>query len=281
MPIRLIALDLDGTLLNGQTEISRQDLAAIHAAQCMGAKVVIVTGRRFHSARPFVEQVDGSLVVISSNGARIGSLAGEVYYRNFLPSAVAQQVIEAAHEYRGYAVVIFDVPGQGQLIMHTGAVPDGPAGWYMRNSHPCLVQTSDLSAAITSDPVQVMFGGPLDQVSPIVPILRASPVHSLCNLTWTKYLGRDVSLLDVMNRGCSKGSGLAFWANQCGIEPEDVMAIGDNQNDAEMLQFAGRPVLTANHNYDVVPPGWAVTLSNNEHGVAAAIERYVLSQSRR
>ncbi|MGH9438064.1 MAG: HAD hydrolase family protein, partial [Terriglobia bacterium] len=248
-----------------------------HAAQSLGVEVVIVTGRRFHSARPFVEQVDGNLIVISSNGARIGSLAGKIYYRNFLSSAVARQVVEAASEYKGYAVVIFDVPGQGQVIMHNDAVPEGPAGWYMRNSRRYLVQTSDLAAAITSDPVQMMFGGPLERVAPVESVLRVSAVNSLCHLTWTKYLGRDVSLLDVMNRGCSKGSALAYWARQFGIQPEEVMAIGDNQNDAEMLRFAGQAVLTANHNYDVIQPGWAVTLSNDEDGVAAAIERYVLS----
>ena len=277
MAIRLIAVDLDGTLLNTQTEISARNREAIQSALSLGITVVVVTGRRFHSARPFVEQVAGDITVISSNGARIGSVCGEVYYRNFLPSAVARQVIEAAREYRGYAVAIFDVPGLGQIVMHDEAALEGPVGWYMRNSRRYLVQTSDLGAAITTDPVQVMFGGPPDRIAPVEAVLRASPVSSSCHLTWTKYLSRDLSLLDVMNRGCSKGSALATWARRCGICQEEVMAIGDNLNDAEMLQFAGCAVLTANHNYDTLPPKWTVTLSNDEDGVAAAIERFALS----
>src|SRR5487761_65466 len=87
MAIRLIAVDLDGTLLNTQTEISARNREAIQSALSLGITVVVVTGRRFHSARPFVEQVAGDITVISSNGARIGSVCGEVYYRNFLPSA--------------------------------------------------------------------------------------------------------------------------------------------------------------------------------------------------
>ena len=277
MPIRLIAVDLDGTLLNGQNEISIRNRDAIRSAMARGVTVVIVTGRRFQSARPFVKQIDAGIIVISSNGARIGSLSGEEHYRNFLPGAVARQVIETALEYRGYAVAIFDAPGPGQLVMHDDAAPEGPVGWYMRNSRQVLVQTSDLGAAITTDPVQIMFGGPPERVAPVEAILRASGVSSLCHLTWTKYLSRDLSLLDVMNRGCSKGSALATWTRRCGIRAEEVMAVGDNQNDAEMLQFAGRPVLTANHNYDAIPPEWTVTLSNDDDGVAAAIERYVLS----
>lgn len=277
MPIRLIAVDLDGTLLNAQTGISTRNREAIQSALSLGITVVVVTGRRFHSARPFVEQVAGDITIISSNGARIGSISGEVYTHNFLPSAVARQVIETAREYLEYAVAIFDVPGPGQIVMHHDAAPEGPAGWYMRNSRRYLVQTSDLSAAITTDPVQMMFGGPPDRIAPVEDVLRASPVSSSCHLTWTKYLARDLSLLDVMNRGCTKGSALANWARHCGIRPEEVMAIGDNLNDAEMLQFAGCAVLMANHNYDTIPSEWTLTLSNDEDGVAAAIERYALS----
>lgn len=274
MPIRLIAIDLDGTLLNNQGEIPPANREAIQEAAARGLEIVIVTGRRFYSARSFVGQFANAAIVISSNGARIGSVAGEVYYRNLLNQRVAQQVVEAADGYRGYAVVIFDQPGRGQLLMSNEAVPVGPLGWYTRNSLDCVLQTADLAQAITIDPLQVMFGGPLEEIEPIGGVLEAAAARPFCHLTWTKYLARNFSLLDVMNRGCSKGSALAYWARRTNIRPQEIMAIGDNLNDLEMLQFAGRPVLMANHNLDPVPDGWAVTLSNDEGGVAEAIRRY-------
>ncbi|MGH9396617.1 MAG: HAD family hydrolase [Terriglobia bacterium] len=278
MPIRLIAIDLDGTLLTSQGELSPRNREALRAASGRGVQVVIITGRRYHSALPIVCALHPETIVISSNGARIASASGEVYYRNFLPRSVAKQVIEAAPAFRGYAVAIFDMPGQGQVMMQEGAAPDGPAGWYLRNSHHCLARTPDLPNAILSDPVEVMFGGPPGTIEPVEAALRASPAAASCHLAWTKYLQRNLSLLDVLNAGCCKGSTLAHWARRCGVQPEEVLAIGDNLNDLEMLRFAGQPVLMANHNYEDVPVEWPVTLSNDEDGVAEAIRRYVLSE---
>lgn len=280
MSIRLIAIDLDGTLLNSQGEIPVANREAIRAAAERGVEIVVVTGRRFYSALPFVQQIAEDATVISSNGARIGSVAGEVYYRNLLRRHVARQVVEVANGYCGYAVVIFDEPGRGQLLMSNQAVSAGPLGWYMRNSVDGVLQTPDLAATITTDPLQIMFGGPQDEIEPIGKVLESSAVRPLCHLTWTKYLARNFSLLDVMNRGCSKGSALAYWARRRNVHPQEIMAIGDNLNDLEMLQFAGQPVLMANHNLDPVPKGWAVTLSNDEGGVAEAIRRYAQTKPR-
>jgi hydroxymethylpyrimidine pyrophosphatase-like HAD family hydrolase len=80
-----------------------------------------------------------------------------------------------------------------------------------------------------------------------------------------------------MNRGCTKGRTLAAWASQLGIPPSDVMAIGDNFNDLEMLRFAGRPVLMANCSAGLERQGWPMTFSNEQDGVAAAIEKYILA----
>jgi Cof subfamily protein (haloacid dehalogenase superfamily) len=281
MPVRLIAVDLDGTLLGSDGEISSGNRGALAAAADQGSQVVIVTGRRYHSASRYLCELHPGTVLISSNGARIASAAGEVLYRNFLPKEVARRVIEAAPQFRGYAVAFFDVPGYGQVVVEKDAARDGPVAWYLRNSQDCVAESPSLPDAILSDPVQVMFGGPPGAIDPVEGVLRASPAAARCHLTWTKYLQRGLSLLDVLNEGCSKGSALAYWARRCGIEREEVMAIGDNQNDLEMLQFAGRPVLMRNHNYEQAPDGWSVTLSNDEDGVAEAIRRHVLSSFRR
>lgn len=276
MPIRLLAIDLDGTLLNSREEISAANRRALVEAAERGVLVVLVTGRRFHSARAFVEQIPCPLTVISSNGARVGSSSGEVLYRDFLPRQVARQVLKIAREYRPYAVAIYDVPGRGQILMQENAASEGPLSWYQLKSADCLAQVPDLEAAISTDPVQVMFGGPLERMEPVESLLHASAAGSSVHLTWTKYFTRNISILDCMNEGCSKGRALAFWAERCGIDSREVMAIGDNDNDLEMLQFSGQPVLMGNSTPGLGRDGWPVTLSNDQDGVAAAIESYVL-----
>jgi len=282
-------VDLDGTLLNARSEISAPNREALVAAVASGVELAIVTGRRFHSARPIVAQLDCPLTMISSNGARIGDLEGRACHRNFLPAAVAREVLETARAFRSYAVAIYDIPHRGQVTMQEGASLEGPCGWYRRNSPAALLEVPDLEEAVTAglgsaaaagdgsaDLIQVMFGGPPGEIEPLEPLLRSSPVASQVQLTWTKYPARNMYLLDVVNRGCTKGAALRLWAERRGIEAAQVMALGDNHNDHEMLAFAGHPVVMGNAEPGVCRGGWATTLSNDEDGVAEAVRRFVL-----
>jgi len=277
LTIKLIAVDLDGTLLNSRSELSRANQEALAEAAARGVEIVVVTGRRYHSAWPFVAQIPCPVTLISSNGARIGTSTGDVFRRDFLPRAVARRVLEIALEHRPYTVLIFDVAGRGQVVMHHDAAAESPLAWYRRNSPDCLLQVPDLPAALREDPIQVMFGGPPDRMEPIEPLLRASPAATSVHLTWTRYLTRHVSILDCMTRGCTKGRALALWSERSGISPSQVMAIGDNYNDFEMLEFAGHPILMGNGCEGLQNPRWRNTLSNDEDGVAVAVHKYVLN----
>jgi hydroxymethylpyrimidine pyrophosphatase-like HAD family hydrolase len=95
----------------------------------------------------------------------------------------------------------------------------------------------------------------------------------------TCYDCRDFAMIDVINPGCSKGSSLAEWAALRGFAREEVMAIGDNHNDLEMLSFAGIPVVMGNGVPELKAFGWHETASNDESGVAAAIERFALREA--
>ena len=276
MSIRLVAIDLDGTLLNSRREISEGNRRALLEAVEREVQVVIVTGRRFHSALPLVSQIPCLVTLITSNGALIADSSGEVLHRDFLPRDVAQQVLEFAREYRPYSVAIFHTPGYGQVTMQDNAVDEGPLGWYTQTSAHCLRLVPDLEAALDRDPIQIMIGGPHARIEPAEMLLAESPIRSSIHLTWTKYLTTKISILDVMNRGCSKGRALKIWAERCGIHPGEVMAVGDNLNDLEMLQYAGLPVLMGNHCPELDRPDWTLTLPNDEDGVAAAIRRYIL-----
>jgi Cof subfamily protein (haloacid dehalogenase superfamily) len=274
--IRLLAVDLDGTLLDSTSEVSSANRQALAAVVERGVQVVIVTGRRFHSAMQFVRCIPSPVTLISSNGARITDSCGEVHHRNFLPCPIARRILGAARDYRPYAVAMFDTPGRGQVTMQDNAAADSPLAWYLRNSPDSLAQVPDLEAAITADPVVITFGGPPERIEPLEPLLRGSSAAGSVNLTWTKYPARNTCILDVMNLGCSKGAALSLWASRCGVQRGAVMAIGDNYNDLEMLEFAGHPVVMGNCTAGLESNGWPVTLSNDEDGVAEAIRRYIL-----
>jgi hydroxymethylpyrimidine pyrophosphatase-like HAD family hydrolase len=104
-------------------------------------------------------------------------------------------------------------------------------------------------------------------------VLLASGLENDITVLRTEYPGRDLLMIDVINRECSKGHAVERWSNYRGIRREQVMAIGDNYNDVEMLAFAGVPFIMDNAAEDMRRDGWRVTRSNAENGVAAAIEQ--------
>lgn len=276
MAIRLIAIDLDGTLLNSNREISLANRLALAAASKQGVRIAIITGRRYHSARPLLDDLPCPVTMVTSNGAIIRALDGTVLHRNFLPRSVAIQVLEAAVDYRPFAVAIFDKPDRGQVMMQENASHAGPLRWYLKTAQDYLMQVPDLPAALPCDPIQVMFGGAPAFLEPLEHLLRESAAGRYVHLTWTKYFERDISLLDVMNLGCSKASGLQWLLNQIGCDASEVMAVGDNYNDFEMLQMAGYPVAMGNSTPGLADGGWHITESNDHDGVAAAINTLVL-----
>jgi 5-amino-6-(5-phospho-D-ribitylamino)uracil phosphatase len=276
MPIRVIAVDLDGTLLNSHLEISHANRLALAEASERGIRIVVITGRRYHSARPLLNSLPFPITLVTSNGALIRTLSGDLLHHNFLPREIAVQALEAAIDYRPYAVAIFDHPGRGQVMMQQDASPDGPLRWYLKTAQDYLLQVPDLPAELPGDPIQVMFGGAPAFLEPLEHLLRSSTAGRSVHLTWTKYFERDISLLDVMNLGCSKASGLQWLLGQMDCDASQVMAIGDNYNDLEMLQMAGYPVIMGNCTPGLASDGWYRTHSNDQDGVAAAIHTLVL-----
>lgn len=277
MTIRLVAIDLDGTMLDGNSAVSPANRQALEQAAARGVHIAVVTGRRYQSARIILEQLPFPVTLIASNGAMIVSETGRILHRDFLSRALALRVLEETRQFRSYAVAIFEIPGRGQVVMQDCAVPESPLSWYQMKSPGALLLVPDLEAYIETDPIQLMFGGPPDRVGPIEPYLLQRFNPAGFHLTWTKYLGRNLSILDVMNRGCTKGRALEQWAASLGIPACEVMAIGDNFNDLEMLTFAGVPVVMANSTPGLLRDGWHETQSNEQDGVAAALERFVLN----
>jgi 5-amino-6-(5-phospho-D-ribitylamino)uracil phosphatase len=277
VPIQLIAMDLDGTLLDGEAKLPAENARAIAEAAARGIEIVIVTGRRYQSARAIAGELACDAHLIVSNGALIKSAAGETHYRHLLPAGTARQVLEATAEFRSCTGVIFDRPFAKQVVFER-VDWDGPfVGAYLRTHRQHVAEIEPLTACLDEeDPVEILFLDDCARIERAKKALRALPMANEFTLALTEYPHRDVSMLDVLGRGVNKGVALAELTHLRGIPRENVMAIGDNWNDREMLEYAGLPVVMDNSVPELKTFGWSVTLSNEQAGVAAAIDRHVL-----
>jgi len=276
MPIRLIALDIDGTLLDGQSQLPDINRQAILDAAARGIEVALVTGRRYDFAMPIARQIPCPLTMIVNNGAMVKSSDGATRLVHRLPSDVARRVIEATPQFREMASVCFDRPLQNQLIFERIDWDDPLRGGYFKRNREFIAEVSPIVDCLTEDPIQVMFTGAVSPARDLAGVLAQLPFAKLYSLAVTLYEDRDFGLVDVISPGCSKGTTLAEWVRSRGWSREDVMAIGDNLNDREMLEYAGLPIVMANSVPELKSLGWRETLTNDEGGVAAAIEAYAL-----
>jgi Cof subfamily protein (haloacid dehalogenase superfamily) len=277
-PIRLLALDIDGTLLNPQFEISPVDMAALRRANEAGIEVVLVTGRRHDFALPIAQQLGFDLWMITSNGAITRSLSGETFYRDLLPAETCRLLCVDMLEFRGSTVLTFDVRGKGAIVLERLDELEGSIRRWLEKNLQYIEFVVPVENALITDPVQAMFCGPIPRMHEAMARLDASHVTDLITVLRTEYPERNLSIVDILNQGCSKGHALERWANFRGIPRSQVMAIGDNYNDIEMLAFAGHPVIMGNASEELRSRGWPVTLPNDQHGVAAALEPVLSAQ---
>jgi Cof subfamily protein (haloacid dehalogenase superfamily) len=278
LPIRLLAVDIDGTLLNPEFQISPADMAALRRARTAGVEVVAVTGRRHSFALPILRQLGFDLWVISSNGAITRSLAGESFHRDLLPAETCRRLCRAMREFRGNTVLTFDTEVKGAIVLeHMNELSGSIQRWLEKNLE-YIDFVIPIENSLVSDPVQAMFCGPLARMHKVLARLAESGLAKEITTLRTEYAVRDLCLVDVLNQGCSKGHALERWADFRGVPRAQVMAIGDNYNDIEMLAFAGRPFIMGNASEDLRRDGWEVTLSNAQNGVAEAIERVLGSR---
>jgi Cof subfamily protein (haloacid dehalogenase superfamily) len=279
LPIRLLAADIDGTLLNPQFQISGADLAALRNAQSEGIEVVLVTGRRHTFALPIAQQLGFDLWIISSNGAITRSLSSETFHRDLLPAETCRELCGAMREFRGNTVLTFDKESKGAVVLeHMGELTGSIRRWLEKNME-YIEFVIPIEDSLVTDPVQAMFCGPIARMQEALQGLAHCGLENKITVLRTEYVARDLSIVDVLNRACSKGHALKRWADYRGIPREEVMAIGDNYNDIEMLAFAGVPFIMGNACDELRARGWAVTLGNHQNGVAAAIEQ-VLGRAR-
>ena len=272
--IRLIGIDVDGTLLDSRGHLPDANRDAIFEAVAAGIHIALVTGRSYPFARPVADTLPESVTLIVSSGAVERAMDGTVLARRLLDRRIAQNVLAATLPLRDHAALIFDRDESNQIVFETmNWEHPGRKNYWLRNSH-LIGQTVPLEAALTEDPVEVMFNGAAVAMRSLTESLQREARGFTVSLT--EYVHRDFSLVDVTAPNATKGHALAWRAEQLGLTRDQVMAVGDNFNDVEMLEYAGTPVLMANAVEGLRRPGWHVTGHQDEAGLAQAIRKLAL-----
>jgi Cof subfamily protein (haloacid dehalogenase superfamily) len=270
--IRLLATDIDGTLLNPQFQISDGDLEALRRAHAAGMEIVLVTGRRHAFALPIAKQLGFDLWLISSNGAVTRSLGGETFHRDMMPAETCRKLCGAMQEFRGNTVLTFDQETKGAIVLERLDELGASIRRWLEKNMEFIRFVVPLEDALVRDPVQAMFCGTMERMSLALLALEGAGMDGLVTVLRTEYPERDLSMIDVLNAGCSKGHALERWARHRGYQRDEVMAVGDNHNDVEMLEFAGHPVIMGNACEELRGRGWRLTRRNDACGVAGAVE---------
>jgi len=272
--IRLIAIDVDGTLLDTRGQVPQANIDAIHDAVSAGIHIALVTGRSYPFARPIADPLPSSITLIVSNGAIERNMDGSRVARRLLDRQIARAVLESTRPFRQLAALVFDRDADRQVMFETmDWEHPGRKGYWARNQS-LIAKSVPLEDALVEDPIQVMFNGGVEAMRSLYCALHAEANGFAVSLT--EYVHRDFSLIDVTAPNATKGRALAWRAAQLGLSREEVMAVGDNFNDLEMLEFAGLPVVMANAVDGLKQRGWAVTRDNESGGLAEAIRRFAL-----
>ena len=288
MPIRLLALDLDGTLLNPRGLLTERNRKAIEAAREQGVRVAVVTGRRFRDARPIALELGLNVPLISHNGALTKHARTLETVAVFpLPRAAAHRALRVGREAAVGALVSDDHEGPG-ILLYDPLSRSNPAlsayvAWARRihgdAGADAVREISSLEDYLDHDPVHLSFSGKCEQMSELNTVLLRE-LGATAKVFSTMYPKLDFTLLDVLHPEASKGVGVAAAAAELGISQDEVMAIGDNFNDLEMLRYAGTGVVMGNADASLREiDGLHTTTANDEDGVAGAIERFILNSN--
>ncbi len=266
--IRLIATDLDDTLLNSNLEIPAENIAAIRRAEARGTKVVLASGRAPAAMKRFAEtlllhQRDGYL--IADNGATVLSTRDWQIIRRFTLSAdIAVRAWKLAQR-----------EGLPMQYYEDGAI----------RSSPDINEYSELDTRLTGIPMSIAQDFASDLKIPRKKLVIPGDPEKLKHMAalLTREFGDAANVfiskpffLEILNPQADKGHALEWIAGETGLDSRDVVAIGDSMNDLGMLTFAGHPVAIANAREEIKQAAEYITTRNHDQaGVAEAIERYL------
>lgn len=271
--IKLVVVDVDKTLLNNKSELSERNEKAIKAALAKGVKVMLATGKGYGSCRDLIQQLGLDMPGIFTQGLTIYAPNGTLRHEKTLDVNVARRVITFAED-RGYAIVGY---AQGRLLA--------------RNSNPYIDELHTKWKDVKPE-----YVGPLQNILDRVSLNKLVAISSgdarkIKALRWqlNAQLNGSARLmmagvdhhLEILPPGASKGNALKALLKELKIDPGEVIAIGDGENDIEMIELVGIGVAVGNASQELKDVANEITLTNEEHGVAKIIEKYIIGEPKK
>ncbi len=266
MSIRLIATDLDGTLLRSDLSVSRRTRKALDAARAAGIHTVPVTARQTHGVRWIAEAAGFDEYALCSNGAygvHLGT--GELLFEAHV-SETAQRTLAEALRQRVPEVLFVSVRSGGTTFIAQRGYAE-LAHFEDHKLDPLTMGGAELSDVLSAPSLKFIVRHPS-----LTPRELLTEVQAL-NLTGFSATHSGAPFLEILAEGVNKAWGLARLCGRLGIDSSEVLAFGDAPNDAEMLSWAGRGVAVANADPEALAAADEVTLSNDDDGVAAVLEK--------
>lgn len=282
-PVRLVAIDMDGTLLPALSQsMSERTGRSLVAAQKAGITVAIATGRRLAYTLPMIEHLNlrADTPLITSNGAVTCTLGGGTIDCCHMDARVARGICGVLRRF-GIVVFTFNRPGRGELVLEDLHQAHGRITLWIEANRDAIEVVKPLEMALMDgeDPIQGMAAGTVEQMRAAEKALKASEWAAECDCVRTEYPARDLSILDLVPPGVSKGNALEQLAARLGVDRKETMAIGDNWNDLGMLEWAGQSIVMANAAPELralaKTRGWKQAPSSDDDGVATILESAV------
>lgn len=264
--IRLVAIDLDGTLLNEQLEVSPRTIRAIREAVKQGVVVTLATGRMFASAQIFARQIGLDVPLITYNGGLIrAALSEETFYHQPIEADAALAILQLFQRHGWYIQSYID----DRLYVET---LNELAQTYAKRVRVEPVVVGEQLYSLTEPPTKLLgMAKTQEEVAALIEKLH----HSYPGRIYAT--SSQPGYVEIMHAKVNKGQALASLAERFTVPQKQVMALGDSLNDLDMLEFAGWGVAMGNAADRVKARAQAVTATNQEEGVAQAIETYVLA----
>lgn len=274
--IRLIALDIDGTLLDGSGEMSDATVDAVRYAIDSGVQVTVSTGRSLPSAADAVRHLPLNAPYVLNNGAMIYDVPKHrARYLRHLPSHVALEAVRVFRNIGFHPIVYGPLPEVGYFY-YDAFDPDNQSFVdYAEQNADRVHRVDDVCDYLRQDVTCITVAERNERVRSRESHIRAQLPDAEVVFEISPW-DRSYSVVTVMPSGVTKGDGLRRLALLLGIGLSEVMAVGDNLNDLEMLDVAGLGVAMGNGTPEIRARADYVTASVDDEGVARAIERFIL-----
>ncbi|MFZ5640847.1 MAG: Cof-type HAD-IIB family hydrolase [Bacillota bacterium] len=260
---KLVAVDLDGTLLDESYTVTPEIKDMVCRAQARGIGFTFATGRLFPSARQFAAELGLTLPLVTYNGALVKEAAGkQPLFHLPLAKETAREVLDLTREWPGRRFVFIDD------VVYTDT-DDEVTRHYAKALRVKFRRLTQLEEALIVGPTMITFRDDPPEIDKLTGCIRKHFQDKIYLVNSRPFF------LDIAHREVSKGRGLAELCGQQGIKPEEVIAVGDGWNDLEMLEFAGLGAVVANAPEGLKAGADYVAAGSHYHGVIEIMEKFL------